>query len=80
MDGLHDEGTWHTVGQRAAVLAGAVTRFSTPGRGGIRRRRSAFSLTGEVLFSQLATPPPPLPRVALRDEDGTVQVYVPKLV
>jgi cytochrome b6-f complex iron-sulfur subunit len=41
--------------------------------------RAAFSLTGEVLFSQLPTPPPPLPRLALRDEGGHVQVYVPTL-
>jgi cytochrome b6-f complex iron-sulfur subunit len=108
-----DEGTWHTVGERADLLAGAVTRFSTPGVVGFvatengtlaavsgvcshqgcllefneaaRRldcpcHRAAFSLTGEVLFSQLATPPPALPRVALRDEGGKVQVYVPKLV
>jgi cytochrome b6-f complex iron-sulfur subunit len=39
--------------------------------------RAAFSLTGEVLFSELPTPPPPLPRLALRQRDGQVQVYVP---
>jgi cytochrome b6-f complex iron-sulfur subunit len=39
--------------------------------------RAAFSLTGKVLFSELPTPPPPLPRLALRDERGQVQVYVP---
>jgi cytochrome b6-f complex iron-sulfur subunit len=42
--------------------------------------RAAFSLTGKVLFSQLPTPPPPLPRLAVRDDDGHVQVYVPRLV
>jgi cytochrome b6-f complex iron-sulfur subunit len=108
-----DEGTWHTVGESADVLAGAVTRFSTPGVLGFvaaengelaavsgvcshqgcllefneaaRRldcpcHRSAFALTGEVLFSQLAIRPPPLPRVALRDEGGKLQVFVPKPV
>jgi cytochrome b6-f complex iron-sulfur subunit len=39
--------------------------------------RAAFSLSGEVLFSELPTPPPPLPRLALRDDGGHVQVYVP---
>jgi cytochrome b6-f complex iron-sulfur subunit len=41
--------------------------------------RAAFSLTGEVLFSQLPSRPPPLPRMALRREGESVQVYVPKL-
>jgi cytochrome b6-f complex iron-sulfur subunit len=39
--------------------------------------RAAFSLSGEVLFSELPTAPPPLPRLAIRDEGGHVQVYVP---
>jgi cytochrome b6-f complex iron-sulfur subunit len=39
--------------------------------------RAAFSLTGKVLFSQLPTPPPPLPRLALRERSGQVQVYLP---
>ena len=95
-----DTGTWHTVGERANLLAAAVTRFSTPDVVGFvttenaapgavsgvcshqgcllkfnaadRRldcpcHRAAFSLTGELLFHQLPTPPPPLPRLALRD-------------
>jgi cytochrome b6-f complex iron-sulfur subunit len=107
-----DNGTWHTVAERAALAGDTVTRFSTPGAVGFvatengvleavsgvcshqgcllkfneaaRRldcpcHRAAFSLTGEVLFSQLPTPPPPLPRLALRDEGGQVQVYVPTL-
>ena len=41
--------------------------------------RAAFSLTGEVLFSQLPAHPPPLPRIALRREGESVQVYVPNL-
>jgi cytochrome b6-f complex iron-sulfur subunit len=40
--------------------------------------RAAFSLSGEVLFSELPTAPPPLPRLATRDEGGHVQVYVPR--
>jgi nitrite reductase/ring-hydroxylating ferredoxin subunit len=105
-----DEGTWHTVGERADLLADAVTRFSTPDIVGFvttengepealsgvcthqgcllkyneadRRldcpcHRAAFSLTGELLFHQLPTPPPPLPRLALRNEDGHVQIYLP---
>jgi cytochrome b6-f complex iron-sulfur subunit len=39
--------------------------------------RAAFSLSGEVLFSELPTPPPPLPRLALRNDGDHVQVYVP---
>jgi len=107
-----DNGTWHTVAERADLVDGAVTRFSTPGAVGFvatengtleavsgvcshqgcllkfneaaRRldcpcHRAAFSLAGEVLFSQLPTPPPPLPRLALRDESGHVQVFVPTL-
>jgi cytochrome b6-f complex iron-sulfur subunit len=107
-----DDGTWHTVAERATLAGNTVTRFSTPGAVGFvatengvleavsgvcshqgcllkfneaaRRldcpcHRAAFSLTGEVLFSQLPTPPPPLPRLALRDEGGQVQVYVPTL-
>jgi cytochrome b6-f complex iron-sulfur subunit len=105
-----DSGTWHTVGERTELLAGAVTRFSTPDVVGFvtsenvepkavsgvcthqgcllkyneadRRldcpcHRAAFSLTGELLFHQLPTPPPPLPRLALRNEDGHVQIYLP---
>jgi cytochrome b6-f complex iron-sulfur subunit len=105
-----DNGRWHTVGERADLLAEAVTRFSTPDVVGFvttesgepeavsgvcthqgcllkyneadRRldcpcHRAAFSLTGELLFHQLSTPPPPLPRLALRNEDGNVQIYLP---
>lgn len=105
-----DSGTWQTVGERADLLAEAVTRFSTPDVVGFvttengepeavsgvcthqgcllkyneadRRldcpcHRAAFSLTGELLFHQLPTPPSPLPRLALRDEDGHVQIYLP---
>jgi cytochrome b6-f complex iron-sulfur subunit len=105
-----DNGTWHTVGERADLLSEAVTRFSTPDVVGFvttengepkavsgvcthqgcllkyneddRRlecpcHRAAFALTGELLFHQLATPPPPLPRLALRNEDGHVQIYLP---
>jgi cytochrome b6-f complex iron-sulfur subunit len=39
--------------------------------------RTAFSLTGEVLFSELPESPPPLPRLALREHGGQVQVFVP---
>jgi cytochrome b6-f complex iron-sulfur subunit len=105
-----DNGTWHTVGNRATLLAAAVTRFSTPEVVGFvttenaalgavsgvcshqgcllkfneadRRfdcpcHRAAFSLTGELLFHQLPTAPPPLPRLALRDDGDNVQVYLP---
>jgi cytochrome b6-f complex iron-sulfur subunit len=107
-----DTGRWQTVAERTDLLAGVVTRFTTPGAIGFvasengvleavsgvcshqgcllkfneadRRldcpcHRAAFSLTGQVLFSQLPTPPPPLPRLAVRDNDGRVQVNVPRL-
>jgi Rieske Fe-S protein len=41
--------------------------------------RAAFSLTGELLFHQLPTAPADLPRLALREEDGNIQVYLPTL-
>jgi Rieske Fe-S protein len=105
-----DNGTWHTVAERGALVGETVTRFNTQGAVGFvasedgvleavsgvcshqgcllefneaaRRldcpcHRAAFSLTGKVLYSQLPTPPPPLPRLALRERGGHVQVYLP---
>jgi nitrite reductase/ring-hydroxylating ferredoxin subunit len=105
-----DNGAWHTVVERSALVGDTVTRFSTSGAVGFvavehgvleavsgvcshqgcllefneaaRRldcpcHRAAFSLTGKLLFSQLPTPPPPLPRLALRETSGRVQVYLP---
>jgi len=40
--------------------------------------RTSFSYDGRVLFSHLDTPPPPLPRIAVRQRDGTVEVLVPR--
>jgi Rieske Fe-S protein len=40
--------------------------------------RAAFALSGRVLFSQLPTPPGPLPRLEVRDHDGRVEVYLPQ--
>jgi cytochrome b6-f complex iron-sulfur subunit len=42
--------------------------------------RAAFSLSGRVLFSQLPTPPGPLPRLEVRDHNGQVEVYLPRPV
>ncbi|SDU61970.1 QcrA and Rieske domain-containing protein [Jiangella alkaliphila] len=39
--------------------------------------RSAFAVTGEVLHQQLPTELPALPRILVRETDGTVQVFVP---
>jgi cytochrome b6-f complex iron-sulfur subunit len=38
---------------------------------------AAFALTGELVRHQLKTPPPALPRLAVREIDGTVQVFAP---
>ena len=40
--------------------------------------RAAFNLSGQVLFSQLPTPPGPLPRLEVRDQNGQVEVYLPQ--
>ena len=42
--------------------------------------RAAFSLTGEVLFHEFAGTLAPLPKVEVRDQDGNVEVFVPKTV
>lgn len=42
--------------------------------------RTAFALSGDVLFSQLSTRPAPLPRLAVRDRNGQVEVFVPRPV
>ena len=38
---------------------------------------AAFALTGELVRHQLRTPPPALPRLAVREIDGAVQVFAP---
>ncbi|TQF68295.1 Rieske 2Fe-2S domain-containing protein [Rhodococcus spelaei] len=38
---------------------------------------TAFAVTGEVLTHQLPVAPGPLPHIRIRDNDGTVEVYVP---
>lgn len=40
--------------------------------------RTAFALSGDVLFSQLSTRPAPLPRLEVRDRNGKVEVFVPR--
>lgn len=42
--------------------------------------RAAFALSGDLLFSQLADRPGPLPRLKVRDLAGQVEVYVPRSV
>jgi cytochrome b6-f complex iron-sulfur subunit len=42
--------------------------------------RAAFAFSGRVLFSQLPTPPGPLPRLEVRDHNGQVEVYLPRPV
>jgi cytochrome b6-f complex iron-sulfur subunit len=39
--------------------------------------RTAFAPSGEVVRYQLPVPPPTLPRLAVRETDGTVQVFAP---
>ena len=38
---------------------------------------AAFALTGELVRHQLKTPPPALPRLAVREIDGAVQIFAP---
>ncbi len=38
---------------------------------------TAFSVSGELLFAELPTPPAPLPRLRVRQEAGQVQVLLP---
>jgi Rieske Fe-S protein len=42
--------------------------------------RTAFALSGNVLFSQLQRSPGPLPRLNVRDRGGEVEVYLPTRV
>jgi nitrite reductase/ring-hydroxylating ferredoxin subunit len=39
--------------------------------------RAAFSASGDLLFAQLPTPPAPLPRLQVRQQNGQVQVLLP---
>ncbi|GAA4483069.1 Rieske (2Fe-2S) protein [Rhodococcus olei] len=38
---------------------------------------TAFAVTGAVLTHQLPVTPPPLPRIQVRDNEGTIEVFVP---
>jgi nitrite reductase/ring-hydroxylating ferredoxin subunit len=38
---------------------------------------AAFAVTGELVRHQLKTPPPALPRLAVREIDGVVQIFAP---
>jgi nitrite reductase/ring-hydroxylating ferredoxin subunit len=38
---------------------------------------AAFAVTGELIRHQLKTPPPALPRLAVREIDGAVQIFAP---
>jgi Rieske Fe-S protein len=42
--------------------------------------RTAFGLDGKVLFSQLKTPPAPLPEIQARNQDGHLEVFVAREV
>jgi len=39
--------------------------------------RAYFSLDGKVISHELSQPPPPLPRLSVRERDGQVEVYTP---
>jgi cytochrome b6-f complex iron-sulfur subunit len=39
--------------------------------------KATFALSGELVSYQLKTPPPALPRLAVREVDGTIQIYAP---
>jgi nitrite reductase/ring-hydroxylating ferredoxin subunit len=38
---------------------------------------AAFAVTGQLIHHQLRTAPPPLPRLAVREADGAVQIFAP---
>jgi Rieske Fe-S protein len=42
--------------------------------------RTAFSVEGDLLFSQLPTPPRPLTRLQVRRRDGSIEVLLPRTV
>lgn len=39
--------------------------------------RASFSLDGKLISHELSQPPPPLPRLSVRERDGQVEVYTP---
>jgi cytochrome b6-f complex iron-sulfur subunit len=39
--------------------------------------RTFFTFNGQLIKSQLPTPPALLPAIAVREQDGEIQVYVP---
>lgn len=39
--------------------------------------RTVFAVTGEVVHSELPTPPQTLPKLVVREVDGVVQVFAP---
>jgi Rieske Fe-S protein len=40
--------------------------------------RTAFGVDGRVMFSQLETPPPTLPRIQVRGRNGQVEAFLPQ--
>lgn len=42
--------------------------------------RASFALDGKVISHELRQPPPPLPRLSVRERDGQVEVYTPPTV
>jgi nitrite reductase/ring-hydroxylating ferredoxin subunit len=40
--------------------------------------RTAFGVDGKLMFSQLATPPAPLPEIKVRSRDGQVEAFLPR--
>ncbi len=57
---------------------GCLLRANAPaGRLDCPCHRTSFGPDGTVLFSQLATPPAPLPTFEVRERAGAVEVFVP---
>jgi cytochrome b6-f complex iron-sulfur subunit len=38
---------------------------------------ATFAVTGQLVRHQLATPPPPLPQIAVREAEGAIQIFAP---
>jgi cytochrome b6-f complex iron-sulfur subunit len=65
----------------ACTHLGCILQQNTPsGRLDCPCHRTAFGYDGQLLFSQLETPPVALTRIQVRQRDGSVEVFVPKVV
>jgi cytochrome b6-f complex iron-sulfur subunit len=64
-----DAGTWRTVAASADLGDGAVRACPC--------HNAAFALDGRLVRYELRTPPPALPELAVREVEGSVQIFAP---